>query len=332
MILAVAMLFAGIWFATRGDDESREAPALGPATRIEPSPTQESQPLDSSEVLPVESDFLPRVAASGQGTLPKFNGRGSIRGLVTAGKGDEVPETFTIHIGPSDSLFGRELAESSSQVCTSPEFVFDDLPLGGYDVWIEAEAMNSRRNPVLLTQTAPSPYVILRVAPTGFLDGYVMNLDGRPAQDLRVELAAVFTEDRLETTTRADGFYIFHDVPDGEYRILFGPQQAPLVPPRDLAFQAPSMRFPKIELPPTVDILIHTTNHVGEAVGDVTVTGFGKPEGRIEITTDFGGLGWARNLPPGRYRIAARNEEGLSAKITLEVANESRQEFWIAVR
>lgn len=338
LLLGLAIVGVVAWMLLGGDDGSAAHEAISPlpgvseeesSTGASSSSVNRSAPLQDAPV----AEF---TTADGQraekGTLPKFYGRGSIRGLVSVASGVTLPPEFTLHIGPSDSLFGREHAESRSQVTTEAEFVFEDIPLGGYDVWVAAPGMNSRRNPVLLTQAVPSPYVVLKVAPTGFVDGYVVNKDGRPAAELRVALDAVHSDQRIETQTRQDGFYVFDDVPDGEYQISFGPLDAPLVPPRDLVFQAPSMRFPNVELPPTADILIHTTDRDGKAVGEVTLTGFGRPSGRLSLVTDLAGNGWARNLPLGRYKVSARNEQGLRASMTLVVEDKPGQEFYIAVR
>lgn len=268
---------------------------------------------------------------SDRGSAPQFEGRGSIRGQVTVPKGFEAPANLRLHIGPSDSLFGRERAEARSQETGPGEFSFQDVPLGGYDVWVEGTGLNSRRQAVLLTQAASSPYVILQLAPTGFVDGFVKNRDGRPARELLVTLEPRNGAERLETRTRADGFFLFDDVPDGEYGIYFGPREAPLVEGRELAFRAPSMRYPPVELPPAADVLIHTTDPAGRPLGEVRLTGFGRPSGRLELETDGAGLGWAYNLPPGRYKVAALGPDGVQSKITIEVEDEPGQEFWIAL-
>jgi hypothetical protein len=328
----LAVLALIFWILTRSDGEGAASEAISPEIALRGPSEVVERNNGASEITPRPRTEEPPPGEPRRGAQPSFKGRGSVRGLVTAAKGSKLPESFTLNVGPSDSLFGREFAESRVTELTAPEFEISDLPMGGYDVWVKASGMNSRRYPVLLSQSASSPYLVLRVSPTGFIDGFVMNKDGRPAQDLQVTLQAMFGDERLETLTRGDGFYTITDVPDGEYKISFGPLNEPLVPARELIFQAPSMRFPKIELPPTVDILIHTTDREGHATGDVTINGFGRPSGQLEVVTDFGGLGWVRNLPPGRYRVAARNGDGLKARITLEVKDQMGQEFWIAIR
>ncbi|MFT7487025.1 MAG: hypothetical protein ACI9F9_002884 [Candidatus Paceibacteria bacterium] len=311
-----------------------------------PSPATATQGLNPDRVASglegargdsAETTVIPTLSARiEEGTevpsLPTFNGRGSIRGLVTTADGSPVPKPYTVRIGPSRSMAGREFAAPSSGEFSDDEFTLQDLPLGGYDLWVEAPGMNSRPTPVLLTEAATSPYLVIRISPMGFLDGFAFNEEGRPAMDLRVELAERDGENLFVTQTRPDGSYLFSNVPDGEYRLLFGPAHRPLVPERELAFKAPHMHFPKTTLPTTVDILIHTTDRLGKPMGAVTVSGYGKPKGRIEITTDGSGLGWARNLPPGFYRLAAVGPAGLTSKMSLDITRAENQEYYIAVR
>ncbi len=330
LALFLALRLFGVGGATDG---------AGPA----PMPQSQPQPTDPGPASPPAGDSRPGPAGTSPGAAPRtsheqprrqpaFEGRGSLRGMVTVVGGGPLPEVYTVHVGPSNSLQGRERAASASVEVQGPDFAFPDLPLGGYDVWVDAEGLNSLRTPVQLQQASPDPYVVVRVSPTGFLDGHAFTHDGRPAEGLRVALETRRGEVRLETATRSDGSYRFDSVPDGEYRILFGPLHAPLVPERELAFQAPSMRFPKVELPPTGEVLFHTTDLEGKALGEVTLTGFGRPAGRLELVTDPEGRAWGRHLLPGRYKLSARHADGRRARATLEVQVGPGQEEWIALR
>lgn len=309
--------------------------ALGPTAQL--TSRGEHSTASSGAGAP---EAAPRVKTRNGGKVAvlgnaQFEGRGSIRGLVSVRPGTSFPATYTVQVGPSISLHGRAYAERRGLLVEGSrrEFAVEDLPLGGYDVWIEAQGQNSRHTPVLLTQVSAHPYLTLNLSPTGFLDGFVVKDNGGPAEDLLVTLELTSGEARLETRTRPDGAYIFKDVPDGEYRILFGPSDGPLVPGRELAFEAPSLRFPKVELPPTVDIRVRTTDPGGKPVPDVTVSGFGSKAGRIELVTNAEGQAWARNLPPGRYRVQARDAEEHRARTTWEISAQSdNQEFFIAVR
>lgn len=339
LLLALAALAAGAFVLLRvagtgaegaGEQSSEALRPQGGARASDTTPPAGAAPVSRAGARTADPQRSPESPTR---RLPSFSGRGSVRGLVSVVGGGPLPVAFSVHVGPSASLQGRERAQPRSvEVAGSAEFTIADLPLGGYDVWVVAPDMNTVRTPVLLSEASSDPYVMLRISPTGYLDGFAVCADGRPARELRVALESHFGAERLETTTRADGFYRFDSVPDGEYRILFGPLHAPLLSARELVFQAPSMRFPRTELPPTSDVLFHTTDGVGRALSGVTLTGFGKPSGRVEVTSDADGLAWVYNLPPGRYRLAARNAEGLRRSVTVQVEIGPGQEHWIALR
>lgn len=329
LVLAIALSLGLGWILLRPSLETNGDEALRP----EEQPAEIRQGLRGpTESRPERVDSVQADGGTSSGHLPVFNGRGSIRGLLTTRDGRPVPLPYVLHVGPSNSLTGRERAESRSQAFDMLEFEFKDLPLGGYDVWVSAEKMNSARTPVLLTASSQHPYLVLKISPTGFVDGFVINEDGRPAQELPVELRAMNGDLRLVTKTRPDGFYLLDDVADGEYRIRFGPAHQPLVPEREISFQAPSMRFPKVTLPPTVDLIIHMTDRAGKDAPAVTLSGFGKPTGRLSALTDDQGVARIYNLPPGRYQVNAENAEGLGARITLEVTDAPNQEHYFAIR
>lgn len=264
----------------------------------------------------------------------EFQGRGSIRGRVMIVEGLDFPESWAIHVGPSRSLRGRTRALSKIVEASgdSREFVVEDLPLGGYDVWVEAEGLRARRRAVLLTKGSPSPYVNLELGRMGFIDGYVYRDGGAPAEDLLISLEPIPSDVRREVRTRPDGSYRFDNVEDGEYRLHFGPAETPLSPARDLHFRAPSMRFPPTTLPATGELLIHTQDRSGAIMPNVTVTGFGTKGGLIEVQTNDEGQAWARHLPPGRYKLQAKSPDGRRARQTLDVTIESDQHSWLILQ
>ncbi len=328
LLLVIAIVGLATWnYVKRGPAPEPQAIAPRADAGIElGAPRQSGAVAGNPSEAPVQSERGPLNAAS------RFVGTGSLRGLLTTRDGSPPPLPYTLFVGPSGTIEGREYAVLRQSEMHQAEFELKDLPLGGYDAWVNAPGMNSRRSPVLLTQVANSPYIILKVFPTGYLDGYVVNEDGRPAQDLRVELAQAYGEGRRITQTRADGSYLIEDIPDGDYTLSFGPQERPLLPSRDLQFSAPGMHFSKVVLPPTSDIQFWTVDIFGKAIPDVTVRGFSRPGGRIEVVTDGRGHGWARNVPPGKYTLTSQDEEGRKAKSAFVVSGEQNQEFWIAVK
>ncbi len=265
----------------------------------------------------------------------EFEGRGSLRGQILMADGLDFPTAWAVHVGPSRSLRGRERAVSKRIELTgdSHEFIVEGLPLGGYDVWIEAEGLRSRRRAVLLTRGSSSPYVNLQVTRMGFIDGFVFRESGAAAENVLVALEPILGQVRREVRTRPDGSYRFERVEDGEYRLHFGPAETPLLPARELYFRAPSLRFPQVVLPPTVDLLIYTQDVKGQLMPSVRVSGFGSKGGLIDVETDATGRAWARNLVPGLYRINASTDgDKLRARKNLEVTLAPDQECWLVLR
>ncbi|MCB9916475.1 MAG: carboxypeptidase regulatory-like domain-containing protein [Planctomycetes bacterium] len=277
----------------------------------------------------------PAEAAPAASAAAEFEGQGSIRGLVQAAPGVTLPESFAVVVGPSRSVRGREHAASRRLQLDGGqrEFELADLPLGGYDVWVEADGLRAPRRAVLLTSGSASPYVILQLGRMGFIDGVVRRADGAPAEGVLVALIPSLGEVRREERTRPDGMYRFDDVEDGEYSLAVGPAEAPLVPPRDLYFRAPSMRFPDVELPPTASLLLFAQDYQGRLMPDVVITGFGDAGGSLSVTTGSDGRARAEDLPPGRWRLQARDPQGtLKARMTFDVTLEEGLECWLVLR
>lgn len=125
---------------------------------------------------------------------------------------------------------------------------------------------------------------------------------------------------------------MFEDLPDGEYRITFGPPHAPLAPAGELSFRAPSMNFPPRRIPLLADLEVLTFNELWQPLAGAHVSGYGSNGGQLELVTDDQGRGLARFLPPGRYRIAARHEGGQRAKLTIDVSLEQPEMVQLQLR
>jgi hypothetical protein len=264
----------------------------------------------------------------------EFEGRGSIRGRVSAARGARFPSRWTAVVRPSLYLRGKERAVERAVEHTGDEreFTVGDLPLGGYDLTIEAPGMNSQVLPVLLVRGSEHPFVTITVSPTGFLHGLVVGEDGSLAPDLTVTLERTATKLRSTTVTGPTGAWRFEDVPDGEYRLYFGAVEAPLLPFDELSFRAPSMHFPLRELPPTAALWIYTVDTAGHRVGGVKVQGFGSAGGRIRGTTDGDGALLVRYLPPGHFNLSARDDAGRRGKMVADLELGPAQELNIPVR
>ena len=250
----------------------------------------------------------PRPATGSEG--------GVIRGTVSVGPRSEFPATWRLVVGPSLQYQGkttgpRRTLEREGNV---RDFRVDDLPLAGYAVHAEAAGFNSLPVHVLLTEGSSEVFVTLVLSPAGFLDGAVLDADGRAVEGLTVTLENEATRARTQTVTVANGSYLFERVLDGNYTILFGPPDAPLVPPRELTFEAPSLRFPDVTLPAAGQLSFVVRDRGGRALSDVRVTGFSEQGGSFVATSDLDGRATARNLTPGTFRVFASTEDGLESK------------------
>lgn len=333
LLLAILVGLLGLWLwnASRSDPGELSPDGLG----VGPSSGEHSaaigEPAAPDGVERFDLGQAPSTHPGPGAAILAADGHGSIRGRLVVDPGVIFPERWTVVVGPSRRAFGTSPAERRRVDYTgdTAEFVVPDLPLGGYEVRVEAPGMNSKRAVALLTRVSAHPYLIVTVSPTGFIDGFVIGGDSLPAEGIRVTLERRDNQERVETRTRPDGLYRFDSVRDGEYRLIFGPPEKPLVPVRELSFEAPSMRFPNIELPKTVEILIHTRDHLRSRLAGVTVTGFGDKGGRIELVSDSLGEGRASNLPPGRYRVLGHTDDGRRARSTFMVEEIPGQEFYL---
>jgi len=316
--------------ADPGGPESLDPPAISdgghPLERVGPAPTDPAGGISRREDFDKE-----------------YDGHGVIRGRVQVGEGVEFPDNWELVLEPARFLEGREKAVYRVIPMTGGEREFEvtELPLGGYDVSARAAGMNGTPLPVLLYSVAGRPdlpgakysYLILNMSPAGFVDGSVVNSFGRPVADLPVALISKKTQDVLETTTDPAGNYIFPVVLDGEYEILFGDPNGPLRPAEWFTFQAPSMRYPEREVPAFVDVTFQVFDERGAQVPDASIRGYRDSGGTIDLMTDGEGMALARFLRPGRYRVKAKDREGLLGKVDFEIfANDGTKRIEIVTK
>ncbi|MDP6408916.1 MAG: carboxypeptidase-like regulatory domain-containing protein [Planctomycetota bacterium] len=335
LLVGLAVLLVLLRSGAGGDSD-----ASGPHRPPEPARTPAQRapeiarpdPLTTTEARTGEAES--DAGAASRNSPADFEGRGSIRGRVSVAQGVRFPANWTAVVRPSLYLRGKERAveRADARAGGEREFTLPDLPLGGYDLTIEAPGMNSQVLPVLLVRGAEHPFVTIDLYPTGFLHGLVRGEDGSLAPELLVTLERNTTRKRRTTLTGPTGTWRFEDVPDGEYRLYLGPVEAPLLPADDLSFRAPSMSFPLRELPATASLMIYTVDTAGRRIGGVKVQGFGSAGGRIRGVTDDRGAFLARYLPPGHFNISARDEEGRRGKMVSDIDLGPTQELNVPVR
>jgi hypothetical protein len=253
---------------------------------------------------------------------------GTIRGNVQTEGGQELPDTWHVIVEPSPFYQGAGAGVRRTVERTGAErdFAFRDLPLAGYAVHAEAPGFNSLAVHVLLTAGSEAQLVNLVLSPAGFIDGYAFDPGGHPVEGLLVTLEAEADRSRRGVTTQMGGVYLFPDVLDGNYTITFGDPETPLVPARKIAFKAPSMRFPDVEVPLTGELLLSTFDREGRPLPAVDVRGFGSEGGKLSTITDDAGKCTVQLLPPGRYRLFASTEDGRESRTHVDVRAGRRTE------
>ena len=315
-----------------GDGDALEAPAprLAPAVESPSSrglgaPADLARPEDTDPVDPAESPE-PSLARVPEATdlEERWRGEGSIRGVVDVPRGTPFPARWSVEIGPSRSLLGRERAARRQLEFTGDqrEFAFEELPLGGYDVRARAEGMNSLPIAVLLQRGNPDPYVSLQLTPAGTLSGFVVDGELAPVEALAVTLRGTGPGSGAERLTRTDpaGRYVFEKVLDGTYELLVGHTANPVSTSKNIIFRAPTLHVPRIELPTLgrIQVLVFDANFQPVQGARVRGTG-GKDGGYVDDITNERGEAWGHLLPAGRYRIYA-DSEGRTARATFELS------------
>ena len=243
----------------------------------------------------------------------KYAGSGIIRGEVLVRDGASVPQEWSLILRPHPWLQGKEHAASRRIDFTQGEatFAVEDLPLGGYLVEARARGLNCLPGNVLLVRGSADQFVSLQLSPGGSIDGGVLDAAGRPAEGLDVTLESLETGERRTVSTDAAGMFLFHDVLDGTYHLVFGRPDSPLLPPETLAFQAPSMRFPTRTLPNSASLTVRVVDVALRPLTGARISGTAPMGSAVDTTSDDRGVARARWLLPGRYRIDGRSAEGL---------------------
>lgn len=289
--------------------------------------------LDTPATEPVRDET--RAPAS-RASAPQTSGnaRGSIRGELTPHAGAALPRAWTLSVRPSTIVTGAEVAEVRRIAFENGEtdFRVDDLPLGGYSVRAVAPGLNSVPVEVLLVRGSSNPFVTLALAPSGTMSGIVFESGGEPAHGVTVTLESRETKERRMIDTDATGAFQYFDVLDGEYTLFVGRPEAPLVPPRSLVFHAPRMTVPAVTLGETGSARVTVRDDAGRVVAGAVVTGFASPEGVVDVKSDERGVALVQHLPPGRYRLFARHDDGRRGTVILTVVAGQQAQIDVRLR
>lgn len=326
------------WSMRSGPRRAQSAPPAPPQSA---SPDEPGAGVDLSSDLSKggESDEIrpARGAAPGpvaSATSAQFDGRGIVRGEVVAQSGAAMPERWTLLLEPHPWLEGSQRAETRRIEFEHGETTFrvDDLPLGGYLVRAVTSDLNDLPASVLLVRGSPDQFVTLALRPSGLLDGSVLDAAGRPAEGLDVTLESIETHKRSTVTTDAAGFFLFRNVQDGEYELLFGRPDSPLLPAEKLAFRAPSLRFPTRTLPGTGTLKLTVVDLSLRPQPRARISGSAPGGSSVDVFADHLGRATSRHVLPGHYVLDVTSEDGLEGHASLDLAAGVELELQLLVR
>lgn len=238
----------------------------------------------------------------------RFRGHGVLEGRLNLPQGVAAPRAWSLVLAPSQVLVGGDSASARRVEFREGEleFALREVPLGGYEIWAEAEGMSGRHEHLLLARPdALLVYQDLRLVPLAFVEGRVVDAQGVGVAGVPVFLMARDGGARLETRADGSGSYRFERVPDGEHLLEVGFADASLAAPRELAVVAPSLRVPPLEVPVLHELAVLVRDPEGLALAGARVRGWSSGGGRIDAESDASGLARQPWIAGGRVTLEA---------------------------
>lgn len=321
-LFAVVALALGAYFFVESDGDrgaGRGLPGTGPtdsgaaeaerdmgtpAVRANGSRAGVGTADRTSEHAPAAGEDL----AFGPGSDPdrrRFEGTGVLRGHVQVLETDRPTDGWHLELVPSRIYAGSEHAEGRTQRYTSDAFDFriEDLPFGAYDVRAVAAGYNGAWLSFVLDASHDDSFVNLSLLPAGFLEGQVVDGEGNALEGIGLWLVAEADGSRLRATSDAFGRYRFERVPDGAYDLVLGSLEDPYREPERLAFRAPSMTLPPLELAGLGILIVQVLDPDEVPVIDAHVTGNAPGVGKLDGRTDVQGTLVVEHLAQGRAHL-----------------------------
>lgn len=241
----------------------------------------------------------------------RFEGTGVLEGRLDLPPGAAAPRAWSLVLAPSHVLMGGDRARARREEFQDGEleFALRDVPLGGYEIWAEADGMSGRHEHLLLARPdAQLVYQALRLVPLAFVEGRVVDAEGVAVAGLPMILRAREGAP-LVTHTDGAGLYLFERVPDGDYRLETGFRDAPLAEPLELAVVSPSLHVAPIEVPLLFELVAEVRDADGQELAGARVRGWCTRGGRIDALTDVRGLARQPFIPAGRVTLEASHPE-----------------------
>ena len=258
-VVLLVLLAAGLWALNRGQDAPSELPSA-PTIQTQPEQVEDSQLPEITGDSGGKRDAGPAEAVPQASS--RTDGQGSLRGVLLDRTGKGVPAQWTLVLSPNSAIRTptprRELRFQFQE--GEERFHVEDVPLGAYDVWVDAPGANRRATPTLLVKGSSSPFVSLELHARGYLEGLVLDEENEAVRDLAVTLVSVAGRGDRSTKTDGAGRYLFDDLLDGEYQLLIGARNNPLIGPEDVLFQAPSLHYATRRVPKLGSMLVRVVD------------------------------------------------------------------------
>lgn len=238
----------------------------------------------------------------------RFAGNGVLEGRLSVPRGVIAPRAWSLVLAPSSVLIGGDRARARRLEFREGELEFSipDLPLGGYEVWAEADGMSGRHEHLLLARPdALLVYQDVHLVPLAYVEGRVLDETGAGVAGVPVFLRAREGGARLEARADGGGHYLFDRVPDGEYALEVGFADASLAAQRELLVVAPSLHVPVLEVPRLYELSVRVLDEDGLPLAGARVRGWGSRGGRVEALSDGAGLARQAWIPAGRVTLEA---------------------------
>ncbi len=247
----------------------------------------------------LESDRLDRpstVVAGDRRYLPELfdpaRYQGAARLEVLLDVSGEIPAKWKLLLEPSKVITGGEHAVQRELEFPGEKrsVVLDDVALGGYVIRAVAEGMEC--NPQYIQFAKPDEVDVvlrLRLFPAGTLTGRVVDPDGDPIAAMPVTAVRRDAEGQRTVTTDGAGRYAFERLPDGEWNVVVGYPEAPLVL-REVGFAAPGFDMPDLATPAIDELAIRVLDSQLQPVEGASVSVIGLASGARQAKTDANGL------------------------------------------
>lgn len=324
VLLASASALAVLMWTMRGKSPAASG-AAGPRSPAVADETQSPQnpalryEIGGDPAWEAPTERVPRDRRARTDPATRFAGSGTLEGRLSLPPGVVAPRAWTLVLAPSSALIGgdrvreRRVDFEGSEL----EFSLSDLPLGGYEVWAEAEGMSGRHEHLLLARPdAVLVYQDLRLVPLAFVEGRVIDADGAGVGGLPVLLRPHGAGPPRTASTEPGGRFRFERVPDGEYRIEVGFADASLAQPRELDVRSPSLLVPVLEVPRLHELAVLVLDADGQPLAGARVRGWCDRGGRVDARSDAAGIARSSWIPAGRLTLEAlqpdRPEAGLA--------------------